>query len=327
MSVTAKEIREDIARARAASQKGDLLRCLGCLRDAVEGLVDNKVFGREKFEIEALFAEALRDLNGLPTMQRVVPRGVHHVRGKERALHSKLSHLYDKLKEAIDRARMEKLRKRMLDLDGTLLAAQVHLKKKEELEARKMFRRAADVFAGQPGLLSDIGTRMLMGGLVQEAVEYLRKGLEENNRDERAHSSLIMCYEVLGQMDKVEESIKNAIRMLGPREDLYIRLGKVSLGRRNWSTALTVAEAVLKKNPLNMEARKLRNLARPKVYGKDSAVGRRSGAAASGPAVSLDAASAPGTMPDAGSDSNPAAKPAAKPGGPVRVKKVIKLDL
>jgi predicted Zn-dependent protease len=283
MSVTAKEIREDIARARAACQKGDLLRCLGCLRDAVDGLVGNKVFGREKFEIEALFVEALRDLNGLRTMQRVMPRGVHYVRGKERELHAKLSHLHSKLKEAIDRARLEKLRKRMLDLDESLLAAQVHLKKKEEMEARKLFRRAADQFAEQPGLLSDIGTRMLMGGLVQEAVEYLRKGLEENSRDERAHSSLIMCYEVLGQMDKVEEAIKNAIRMLGPREDLYIRLGKVALSRRNWSTVLNVAEAVLKKNPLNVEARKLRNQVRPKIYGKGAAPGA-AGANAAKPA-------------------------------------------
>jgi tetratricopeptide (TPR) repeat protein len=201
------------------------------------------------------------------TMQRVLPNGVHYARGKERQLHTKLSHLYEKLKQAIDRARLEKLRQRMLNLDETLLQAQAHLKNKEYLEARKLFRRAADRFQGQSGLLSDIGTRMLMGGLVQEAVEYLRKGLEENSRDERAHNSLIMCYEVLGMMDKVEESIKNAIRMLGGREDLYLRLGKVALRRRNWSTALNVAEAILRKNPLNVEARKIRTQARPKVYG------------------------------------------------------------
>lgn len=283
MSVTAKEIREDIARSRAACQKGDLLRCLGCLRDAMAGLVGNKVFGREKFEIEALFEEALRDLNRMRTMQRVLPQGVQYVRGRERELHSRLSLLYAKLKEAIDRARLEKLRKRMLELDETLLAAQTHLKQKEEMEARKLFRRAAEQFAGQPGLLSDIGTRMLMGGLVGEAVEYLRKGLEENPRDERAHSSLIMCYEVLGQMDKVEEGIKSALRLLGPREDLYIRLGKVALARRNWSTVLNVAEAVLKKNPLNVEARKLRAQARPKVYGA-GAQGGASGRPAAAPA-------------------------------------------
>lgn len=297
MSVTAKEIREDIARARAACQKGDLLRCLGCLRDAVEGLVDNKVFGREKFEIEALFVEALRDLNRMRTMQRVMPKGVSYVRGKERELHARLSHLHAKLKEAIDRARLEKLRKRLYDLDEILLTAQAHLKKKEELEARKLFRRAADVFEGQPGLLSDIGSRMLMGGLVQEAVEYLRKGLDENSRDERAHSSLIMCYEVLGMMDKVEEAIKSAIRLLGPREDLYIRLGKVALSRRNWSLALNVSDAVLKRNPLNVEARKIRNQARPKVYGKDGVPGAAPGASA---------------------------KPKPNPGQP---KKAIKLDL
>lgn len=270
MSVTAKEIREHIARARAAGQKGDLLRCLKCLRNASAGLVDNKVFGREKFEIESLLVEALRDLNRMRTMQRVLPQGVHYVRGKEARLHSKLAHLYAKLKEAIDRARLEKMRQRMLTLDETLLAAQEQLKNKDYLEARKLFRRAADHFPDQPGLLSDIGTRMLMGGLVQEAVEYLRRGLEQNARDERGHSSLIMCYEVLGMAEKVEEAIKNAIRQLGPREDLYLRLGKVALQRRNWSTALNVAEAVLKKNPLNVEARKIRAKARPKVYGNGS---------------------------------------------------------
>ncbi|MEF2145452.1 MAG: tetratricopeptide repeat protein [Desulfovibrionaceae bacterium] len=313
MSVTGKESREHIARARAASQKGDLLRCLGCLRDAVHGLIDNKVFGREKFEIESLLVEALRDLNGMRTMQRVLPAGVTYVRGQERKLYNKIALLHKKLKEAIERARVEKLRARMLSLDEGLLEAQAHLKAKEHLEARKIFRRMADQFEGQPGLLSDIGTRLLMGGLVQEAVEYLRKGLEENPRDERAHASLIMCYEVLGLLDKVEESIKSAIRLLGGREDLHIRLAKVYLTRRNWSSALNIADAVLKQNPLNAEARKIRNQARPKVYGPGGGPAKRAASAA-------PVTSQPQHAPQAAASATVSSEASAAP------KKPIKLD-
>lgn len=266
MTVEAKNIREDIARARAAAQKNDLLKTLEYLRDAAKGAGSAKVFGREKFEIEALLVEALKDLNRLKTMQKVLPNGVNYQRGKERELFVLLHRLHEKLRQAIDKARIRRERERMNRLDELLGAARAKLREKEEMEARKLFRRAAEEFKDVPGLLSDIGTRMVMGGLVAEAVEYLGRAIELNNRDQRAHQSLIMCHEALGDLAKAEDAVNTAIRFLGASEPLYIKLASIALARSEWDTALQAAERVLKNNPLSIEARKTVAKARPKVY-------------------------------------------------------------
>lgn len=266
MTIEAKNIREDIARSRAAAHKNDLLRTLEYLRDAAKGATSAKVFGREKFEIEALLVEALKDLNRLKTMKKVMPKGVSYRRGKEAQLYSTLKRLHAKLEQAIDKARVRRERQRMAGLDSLLGAAAKHLEAKEEMEARKLYRRAAEEYKDIPGLLSDIGTRMAMGGLVSEAVEYLVRAIEINNRDQRAHQSLVMCFEGLGELAKAEDAVNNAIRYLGPSESLFLKLANIAKARSEWSTALQAAERVLKNNPLSTEAKKIEAQVRPKVY-------------------------------------------------------------
>ena len=266
MTITAKDIREDIARAKAFIQRDDLLRSLGALRNALHLLARSQIFGVERFEIDALLDEALREVSGHKTLKKVLPSGLKHARGKDALLYRTVKKLHEKLEQAMERARVERQRKNMDELDGLLISAQDKLKEKDEMEARKLFRRASERFKDIPGLYSDIGTRMMMGGLLQEATEYLNRALEQNPRDQRAHSSLIACLEGLGEPVKAEVALKSAIKYLGKHEPLMLRLAKLSLSQRNWSQAVELSEQVLEKNPLSSPARKIYDQAKPKVY-------------------------------------------------------------
>lgn len=266
MSIEAKNIREDIARSKAAAHKSDLLRTLEFLRDAVHGLISVHVFGRERFEIEALLVEALKDLNQLKTMKKVMPKGLTYRKGKEKQLYVTLKRLHAKLEQAMKAANIRRQRQRMGALDKYLAEARDQLKSKEEMEARKLYRKAAEEFADIPGLLSDIGTRMAMGGLVAEAVEYLVRAIEINSRDVRAHQSLIMCHEGLGELAKAEDAVNNAIKYLGPSESLFLKLAAIAMARSKWDVAMDAAERVLKNNPLSSEAKKVAAKCSPKVY-------------------------------------------------------------
>ncbi len=287
MSIEAKNIREDIARSRAYAHKNDLLRTLEYLRDAAYGVISVKVFGREKFEIEALLFEALKDLNRLKTMKKVMPKGLTYRRGKERQLHAILKRLHAKLGQAIEKARIRRARQNMAQLDNLLVSAQKELKAKNEMEARKLFRKAGDDFKEIDGLLSDIGTRMAMGGLVSEAVEFLLRAIDGNRRDARAHQSLIMCYEAIGELGKAEDAVNNAIKFMGASEPLYLKLAAIALKRSEWDTAMQAAERVLKNNPLSTEAKKIEAKCRPKVYRAKSGRGVNLDANKSGSPTSL----------------------------------------
>lgn len=266
MSVNAKTIREDIARARAYAAKNDYLKTLATLARAVNGVAGSKVFGREKFEVQALLEEAIKDLNGMAMISKLFPNGLTYVRGKEKVFFQTLRRLHDKLKEAIEKSKVARQRKRLGVLDDNLIKAQELIRKGDPLEARKIFRKASEYYSDIDGLDSDIGSRLLVGGLPGEAVEYFKRGLERNGSDQRAHSGLISAFEAQGELDKAADAVKDAMRRLGGTENLMLKLAKISFERRDWSEAHRQASGVLERNPLNAEAQKIVKRVEPKIF-------------------------------------------------------------
>lgn len=274
MSISAKTIREDIARARAYAGKNNYLRTLAALARALEALNNSQVFGREKFEVQALLEEAFRDLNGMQMIQKLFPAGIKYVRGKEKVAFITLRRLHDKLEEAMEKSKLARVRKRLAVLDENLIKAQELIKQGEHLEGRKLFRKASEYYTDIDGLDSDIGNRLLMGGLASEAVEYFKRALEKYASDQRAYNGLIMAYEAIGELEKAAEAIKDAMRRLGGTESLLFKLARISLERRDWTEAYNNAKSVLERNPLNMDAEKIVKQVEPRIFGSS---GRKSG--------------------------------------------------
>ncbi|WP_338669845.1 hypothetical protein [Pseudodesulfovibrio methanolicus] len=264
--MTAKEIREDIARARAYAKKNDYLRTLKYLASAIRGMVTSQVFGAEKFEIQAHLDEALRDLNKMKMIKKLFPDGLNCRKGKEKAFFQTLMRLHKKLGEAMEKARVAKLRKRLGVLDDNLIKAAKLIDAGQPLEARKLYSKIAEYFQDIEGIHSDIGNRMAAFGLFAEAVPYLNKALETQNNDARAHNALILCYEGLHEPDKAMAAIKDAMRWLGPSENLYLRLARLHLQKREWGEVFNNAKAAHDRNPLNTEAAKLMKQAEPKIF-------------------------------------------------------------
>jgi len=269
--VTAKDIREDIARARAYAKKSDYLKTLSYLAAAIRGILTSQIFGTEKFEIYSHLDEALRDLNKMTMIKRLFPQGLKYTRGKERSFYQILVRLHKKLEEATEKARLTKERKRLTVLDVNLVKAAGLVKAGNQLEARKLYRKISEFFQDIEGIDSDIGNRLAQFGMFAEAVEYLNKALTDRASDARAHNALILCYEGLNEDEKAMEAIKEAMRRIGANENLYLRLAKLHLKKRDWSLVYNNAKAALDRNPLNAEADKLVKLAEPKIFSTSGA--------------------------------------------------------
>ena len=163
---TAKDIREDIARSRAYAKKSDYLKTLHCLANAIRGLVTSQVFGAEKYEIQSHLVEALRDLNKMKMIKKLFPAGLKYQKGKEKAFYQTLEKLHKKLGEAMEKARVDRLRKRLVVLDGNLIKAAQLVKAGTPIEGRKLYSKISEYFADIEGINSDIGNRMVTHGAV-----------------------------------------------------------------------------------------------------------------------------------------------------------------
>ncbi len=271
MDVSPKNVREHIARSKFYSQRKDLLRSLRSLAQALSGLVGAQIVGRERIEIGILLEEALRLLMEQDALKRAVPGGLVYKRGHERDLAIHLTRMADTLELIMEKARVEERRRQLAELDGFVLAGQAELDKKEPLEARRFFRRAVELYGDEPGLLVDVGTRLMLAGLPAEAVEYFQKGIEATPTDQRAYRLLAECQEATGDELKAEETVKNTVRRFGPDEYLLVRLAKWALHRRDWSECMTAAEGALSVNPTNREAQACAEAASAKIYGDPQA--------------------------------------------------------
>ncbi|MBG0791160.1 MAG: hypothetical protein H0S80_11770 [Desulfovibrionaceae bacterium] len=263
---TAKEIREDIARSRAYAKKNNYLKTLSCLANAIRGLVTSQVFGAEKFEIQSHLVEALRDLNKMKMIQKLFPAGLKYQKGKEKAFYQTLDRLHKKLAEAMEKARLDRQRKRLAVLDGNLIKAAQLIKAGTPIEARTLYAKISEYFVDIDGINSDIGNRMVTMGLFQEAVPYLRKALDVQNTDARAHNALILAFEGMHETEQAIGAIKDAMRWLGPSENLYLRAAKLQLALSDWGEVYNNAKAAHDRNPLNTEAAKLMKQAEPKIF-------------------------------------------------------------
>lgn len=271
MDVSPKSVREHIARAKFCLQRGDVLRSLRSLAQALSSLVGAQIVGRERIEIGILLEEAVRLLMENDALKRAVPGGIVYKKGHERELAIQFTRMADALEVIMEKARLEERRRQLAELDGYVLAGQAELDKKEPLEARRFFRRAVELYGDEPGLFLDVGTRLMLAGLPAEAVEYLQKGMETAPTDPRSYRLLAECQDALGEGLKAEETIKSAVRRFGPDEYLLVRLARGAMQRRAWPECLEAAKAALGVNPTNREALACAGAASTRLYGDPQA--------------------------------------------------------
>jgi Putative Zn-dependent protease, contains TPR repeats len=267
MDASPKNVREHIARSKFYLQRKDVLRTLRALAQALGMLVGAQIVGRERIEIGILLEEAVRLLMEEPVMKRAVPGGLAYKKGMERELAVQFTRMADVLESLMEKAKVEERRKRLAELDELVLAGQAMLDQKEPTEARKNFRRAAELYGDEPGLYVDLGNRLMLAGLLAEAAEYFQKSIDAAPTDVRAYSFLAQCLDAQGDTQKAEEIIKATLKRFGPNEGMYARLAKGALDRRDWDEALNNALSALAINPGSREGQRCAEAASAHVYG------------------------------------------------------------
>ncbi|MBU1228690.1 MAG: tetratricopeptide repeat protein [Proteobacteria bacterium] len=271
MDTSPKNVREHIARSKFFLQRKEILKSLRSLALALELLAGGQIFGRERIEIDSLLDEGIRLLMEQEALRRAFAPGLVYKKGQEREMAASINRVAAALESVLDKARLEERRSRLAELDELILGGQAELDQKHPLEARKLFRRVAELFGDEPGVLVDVGNRYMLAGLVAEAQECFQKSIEAAPGDMRAFGALAQCHDALGEGEKAEEVMRAALRRFGPVEALNLRLAKGALERRKWDEALLNAQAVLTLNPQSQEAQRLAAAASQHLYGDPQA--------------------------------------------------------
>ena len=261
MPPTAKSLREDLARAKAAYAKGDDLRTVQLVAAALRAFLAIKPAGPDRTAIESLLRESFAYLGKMPRVLQYLPKGIPYAKGQEPRYAAALTQLAKKIEDDLNQESLTAMRERKLRLDHAVIKGTKLLAEGNLPEAQRHFRAAVDDFVDETGLFPLIASRLIDAGHFKPALEYLRRAIEVAPDNSRAYDFLIGAVGKAEAWDQAERLLADLQNKVGPQPlflqcqaMVWARLGK-------WPEAYASAKQALTLDPHLDEAKRVRNVA------------------------------------------------------------------
>lgn len=271
-----KVVKEHVARAKSALlNKGDVVKSIEFLIEAVKVVMGGKIYGREKFEVEILIQEYLVEFNRHPQVREFFSaRNIHktpyikYARNKERRLlefmtAAKKLMASDSVKAVSDKETAREEKKEALIQEGQrLLDAGDHPKGKATLH------KVAELFRNDEGLQTDLGLRFLKAGLYFEAAEMLEEAIAQNPKDSKAVTYAVQAYRSAREFPKMEKLYKTALKVFGIHPVTLLNMAKMYVEWRKYDKAYDYAKQAYDADSSMAEAKQIMDETGERVFGR-----------------------------------------------------------
>jgi tetratricopeptide (TPR) repeat protein len=249
MKVSAKTIKEDLARCKSYYMRGEDLRTLGSLASGLKGFLTVKLAASEKAEIETMFRESFSFIGKLPRAVKFMPKGAPYLKGQEEKLLKLVTILYGKVHQDMERETQEQMRTRKLKIDQLILKGQKHLEEGNLLEAQRSFREAVANRVDEDGLFPMLALKLQEKGHFKASLEYLKGAIEVSPENSRAYDLLRTSLDKLGELEPGLKILADVKKKSGESPYLQETMAWALAKSGQWSQALAEAEQALAANP------------------------------------------------------------------------------
>mgnify|MGYP000871463194 CR=1 FL=1 len=186
---------EHLNRAKAAYLKGEALRPLVSVAEAVKVMAVSPIHSMDIGPVATLLRELLASLNKEERVRRHGGGGFAYVKGQEKQLYGALAGAARKLKEEMDRESLEAMRERKLKIDRAIIAGQRFLEHGNAPEAQRSFREAVELHVDEDAMFLIIPEKLQKAGCFRESLEYVKRALKMNPNERKACELAAEAYE------------------------------------------------------------------------------------------------------------------------------------
>ncbi|MEW5773620.1 MAG: tetratricopeptide repeat protein [Thermodesulfobacteriota bacterium] len=191
----AKVATEHLNRAKAAYLKGEALKPLVSVAEAVKVMATSAIHSMDLGPVATLLRELLGSLSKDEKIKQFAPGPFSYVKGQEKQLYNALASTARKLKEEMDRETLEAMRERKLKIDRAIIAGQRLLDHGNTPEAQRSFREAVEMHVDEDAMFLIIPEKLQKAGCFRESLEYLKRALKINPGERRACEMAAEAYE------------------------------------------------------------------------------------------------------------------------------------
>lgn len=272
-----KQAKEHIARAKGALGKADAVKAMQNGFEAARILKSGKIFGRERFEVDVLMNEFVVEYNKNPEVRsHFTSRGIHatpycrYERGKEKALMDFFQETIEAFRLEEEKEENKQAEKRENTKQKWLDQAQKLLDEGDTAKAKIYLRRVADTYGDEPGVLTDVGARLLGAGLFFEAGEVLEEAFEKNQKDSKALAYAVKAYRNAREFPKMEKLYKTALKVFGSHPKTLLNMAKMYLDWHKWDEAYNHAKQAYDGDRNLSEAKEIMETTGKRIFTRSS---------------------------------------------------------
>jgi tetratricopeptide (TPR) repeat protein len=259
-----KAVKEDIARAKGYLNRNEFLKSIDAAINALDNKRGAKFMGKDRFEIAYYLEEYCSQLSNHPQIKdflasimiRITPF-VQYQEGQEKLVRDRLNIIKTRMQMQEDLKQETSQQERLQRKNQLLEKAEVYLAEQNLPMMRSYFRRVAEEFGDEAGVLTGIGETLFKAELFNEAVEPFELALELNPRDGRAFASLVQCRLNLRDWEDAEKLYLAALKTFGAHPRTLFNLAKLYKQMRKFDDAEDYARLAVSGQPDFTEAREL----------------------------------------------------------------------
>lgn len=261
LSQSTKTIRENIARAKNAMRRDEIVRALNVTADSLDMYSRIKVTGPIRFELEVNLDELMEDLSHHTSIQPILPRDskgksfvIRFKRGKESLLSGFLRHISTVLEKQKKDAAEEEGEKKERRKQELIEKGQGYLETGDIPRARTTLRRVADEFGKEEGIYLDLAERYRTAKLPMEAAEMYELNVNQFPKNPAGWSGMIDMYKDMQDFEMVEKLYHRVLQQFGSHPKTLCNIAKFYMLWRKKGKAAEYAVRALQADPNLTEA-------------------------------------------------------------------------
>ncbi len=261
MAKPAKIIEEHLSRAKAAFFKGETLKPLVSLAEALKLVLTEEIHSMDMPRIGSLLRENFQNMLKMEAVKKIHPAPFIYKKGEEKNLLKALLPVIKKVQEEMDRETLEAMRQRKMKIDQFIIQGRKYLEKENILEAQRSFRSAVEEYVDEEPLFTIIADNLVAAGYSKEPLEYLKRALEIDPDNRKVCELVYAAFEKAGDFSAAEDFFQNAVRKHGETAQLLLGLGRVRVKLKKFPEAEDAAKKALALDPGLAMAQKIIALA------------------------------------------------------------------
>ena len=265
MAKPAKIVEEHLSRAKAAFFKGETLKPLLSLAEALKLVVTRNIPSMDMPRIASLLRENFQNIGKIEAVKKIHPAPFIYKKGDEKKLLAALISVIKKVREEMERETLEAMRQRKMKIDQLIIQGRKYLEKKNILEAQRSFRGAVEEYVDEDAMFLVIADSLVSAGYSKEPLEYLKRALEIDPDNRKACELAYAAFEKAGDFSAAEVFFQNAVQKHGETAHLLLGLARARMKLKKFPEAADAARKALALDPGLAVAQKIIALAKRKT--------------------------------------------------------------